>query len=107
MKIGKDHEEEKDWTLSALTIQESSNYKYFGDVITNDEKNMKNIKKRKAKIFATTTAISAIAATETLRCIETEVLLELHEQEPILAIRCAANAFLNRRNGPTDGHTYL
>jgi len=30
---------------------------------------------------------------------------EREKQEPVLAIRCARNAFLNRRNGPTDGRT--
>ena len=31
---------------------------------------------------------------------------DTRKQEPILAVRCAGNAFSNRRKGPTDGRTH-
>ena len=36
---------------------------------------------------------------------ESSNVYDEYKQEPILAIRCARNAFSNRRNGPTDGPT--
>ena len=82
MRVGihnKTNEKTK-WKLGSMEIDETTTYKYLGDIITSDGKNMKNIESRKAKSYATTININSIASTEVLRRIETSVLLELHDK---------------------------
>ena len=79
MKIGKHQENKTQWTLGDLSIEEADSYKYLGDLITNDGKNIKNLEQRKNKITAATTTINAIAETEVMRKIETTILIKLHE----------------------------
>ena len=62
-----------------MSINETSDYKYLGDVLTSNGKNLANLDSRKKKTQATTTNINAIASTEILRKIEVPVLLRLHE----------------------------
>ena len=80
MRVGKHNENQSQWKLGELLIDETESYKYLGDLITNDGKNAKNLDQRKCKITAATTTINAIAETDVLRKIETTVLLELHEK---------------------------
>ena len=81
---------QKEWKIGDMTIQESSTYKYLGDIIRNDGKNTKNIEARKEKINASTITINTIAEGEILNKIETVVLLELHEKVniPSLLTNC-------------------
>ena len=82
LKIGK-HEERKnpkEWKLGEQIITEADNYRYLGDIISKDGKNEKNIEARKAKTVASVVTINTIAAYDTLRGIETAILLELHEK---------------------------
>ena len=82
MKVGvhnKPHET-KTWNLGAMPIEETTTYRYLGDVISSDGKNIKNIESRKIKTYTTTISINSIASTEVLRQMETSVLLQLHEK---------------------------
>ena len=63
-----------------MQIQETKQYKYLGDIITNDGKNSGNIDSRQKKLRATTISINTIASGEVLNRIESAVLLELHEK---------------------------
>ena len=80
MRVG-DHKGQKnqEWFLGEMTISEAEEYKYLGDIITNNGKNSANIQSRKTKTKITTTNINAIASTEILKKIAVPVLLRLHE----------------------------
>ena len=80
MRTGKHKDGTKEWNLGNMKIQETTNYKYLGDILTGDGKNTENIKSRKNKLQASTASISTIATSEILHRIETSVLLELHEK---------------------------
>ena len=82
MKVGVHNKQgkKKAWKLGSMPIDETTTYKYLGDIISNDGKNSKNIESRKTKTQATCININSIASTEVLRKIETSVLLELHEK---------------------------
>ena len=84
MRVGshKKHADNK-WNLGSMEIEEETSYRYLGDLISNDDKNAKNIEARKTKTQATTININSIASTEILRMIETSVLLELHDKVTI------------------------
>ena len=68
------------WFLGSDEIEETSEYKYLGDIITSDGKNKENLKARKVKAKATVITVKTIAANEVINNIETAVLLELHEK---------------------------
>ena len=95
MRIGVHNksQEKKIWKLGSMTIDETTSYKYLGDVITNDGKNMKNIESRKTKTYATTININSIASTEVLRGIETSVLLQLHDKITIPGLLANAESW--------------
>ena len=63
-----------------MKIEETTHYKYLGDIVTYNGKNTENITSRKSKIQATSTNINTIASSEVLNQIESAVLLELHEK---------------------------
>ena len=77
----------------SLSLDETDSYKYLGDVVTNDGKNLKNLEARKNKAFATTCSINSIAGTNILRKIETKVILELHEKVILSALLTNAEAW--------------
>ena len=94
LKVGKHNDENKDkWKLGDEEIKETDKYKYLGDIITSDGKNEKNIEVRKNKIIASVVSINTIAACDTLRRIETSVLLELHEKVILSALLTNAEAW--------------
>ena len=80
LRVGKHRDKPHDWKMGDMTIKEATEYKYLGDVVTNDGKNIKNIESRGNKLQATTISINTIAASEVLNRVETSVLLELHEK---------------------------
>ena len=59
-----------------MQIEETTTHKYLGDVISNNDKNIKNIKSRKAKTLATTINMNSIASTEILCKIETSEITD-------------------------------
>ena len=83
----------KTWNLGTMQIEETTTYKYLGDVISNDGKNIKNIESRKAKTLATTINMNSIASTEILCKIETSVLLELHDKVTVPGLLANAEAW--------------
>ena len=99
MRIGKHKEEEKDWNLGDVTIKEADTYRYLGDVISRDGKNVKNIEARKHKMTISVAAVNAIAASDALKYIETAVLIELHEKIVLSALLTNAESWtLNAGN---------
>ena len=93
MRVGKHNDNKHKWKLGTLEIEETDSYKYLGDVVTNDGKNLKNLEARKNKAFATTCSINSIAGTNILRKIETKVILELHEKVILSALLTNAEAW--------------
>ena len=59
-----------------MQIEETTTYKYLGDVISNNGKNIKNIESRKAKTLATTINMNSIASTEILCKMETSEITD-------------------------------
>ena len=85
------------WKLGELSIEETTEYKYLGDIITSDGKNSQNLRSRNAKLQATTVTINTIASSEVLHKIETSVLLELHDKISISGLLTNAESWnLNR-----------
>ena len=82
MRIGhhRKNDNKEEWKLGKMTIEETDQYRYLGDIITADGKNKVNIETRKNKTIATTIQINSIASTEVLKQIESMVLLELHDK---------------------------
>ena len=85
MRIGEHGKKtkERQWDLGSMRIDETKEYRYLGDVISNNGKNMANLESRKQKMQITTANINSIATSEILRNIETPVLLELHDKVTI------------------------
>ena len=79
MKIGK-RTQQTEWNLGEIKIENCDSYKYLGDIISNNGKNMKNIEDRKFKLIASTISINTIAASEVLSRLETPILLDLHDK---------------------------
>ena len=94
VRIGKHRGEKIKWYLGKEEIEEMDHYKYLGDIVTNDGRNIKNIESRKNKVFSTTIGINAIAGTDVLRRLETTVLLELHEKMVIPALLANAETWV-------------
>ena len=85
MRIGEHGKKIKErlWNLGCMQIEETKEYRYLGDIITSDGKNMINLESRKRKMQITTANINSIATSEILRNIATPVLLELHDKVTI------------------------
>ena len=104
MRVGT-HEnprEKKTWNLGSMPINEATSYKYLGDIITSDGKNIKNIESRKSKTYATTININSIASTEVLRRIETSVLIELHDKITIPGLLANAESWSLSKTESTE-----
>ena len=102
MRVGEHKQGTKKWHLGDVEIEETGDYKYLGDTITNDGKNIKNIETRKNKVFTITVGINAIAGTDVLRRIETPVLLELHEKMIIPALLANAETWVLNKSECTE-----
>ena len=50
MKVGKHKEQPTNWKLGNMYIEETKQYRYLGDEITDNGRNMENIKSRKQKL---------------------------------------------------------
>ena len=86
MRIGTHKEKGQKWSLGNDEIEETTQYKYLGDIVTNDGKNKENISARKNKLKGSTINIKTIAANEVLNSVETAVLLELHEKMSVASL---------------------
>ena len=97
MRVGKHTGGQREWKLGDIMIEETTTYKYLGDIISNDGKNAKNLESRKNKIQMNTVLINSIAESEVLRRIETSSLLELHEKKNVSGLMANAESWsLNR-----------
>ena len=97
MRIGKHTNGPREWKLGDIIIEETTTYKYLGDIISNDGKNAKNLESRKNKIQMNTVLINSIAESEVLRRIETSTLIELHEKKNVPGLMANAGSWsLNR-----------
>ena len=94
MLVGKHKESGNTWKMGNMNIKETKEYKYLGDIITNDGRNKKNLLNRKAKLQATTTNIHTIASSDILNRIETSVLLELHEKISLTSLLSNAESWV-------------
>ena len=77
MRIGKHKKSGETWKAGEMEIEETTKYKYLGDIISNDGKNMENIKSRKMKMNAATIFVNTIAAGEVMRGIEAAFMKQL------------------------------
>ena len=102
MRVGRHEDETKEWKIGDMPILETTSYKYLGDLLTNDGKNMKNIEMRKSKAKATTASINCIAANEVLRMVESNVLLELHEKVTLAGLLTNAESWSLSRGEKTE-----
>ena len=93
MRVGRHNNDKQKWNLGMQEIEETDNYKYLGDVVTNDGKNTKNLETRKNKTFAATSGINSIAGASVLRKIESRVILELHDKVILSALLTNAEAW--------------
>ena len=95
MRVGvhEKNSENGTWHLGTMPIDETTTYKYLGDIISNDGKNAKNIEARKIKTQATTINVNSLASTEVLRNIESMVLLELHDKITIPGLLANAESW--------------
>ena len=80
MRVGRHKDEPSEWKLGNIYIQETTQYQYLGDVVSNNGKNIENTKSRGQKVRATTATINSIASNEVINRVESIVLLELHER---------------------------
>ena len=79
MEIGKHSNVYQSWSLGGEQINHVNQYKYLGDIISRDGKNIKNIEQRLSKIKASTCSIITCATNEIMQKIEVNTLLKLHE----------------------------
>ena len=102
MRVGKHDKTNKQWKLGELTIEETTKYKYLGDIITPDGKNTENLQSRFTKLQATTININTIASSEVLYRIETSVLLHLYEKKCIPGLLTNAESWTLSRKDEDD-----
>ena len=94
MRVGKHKGEKIDWKVGDMPIEETDRYKYLGDLITNDGKNLENLAVRRNNLRGITITINTIASSEVLNNIETSVLLMMHESKNISSLFNNAEAWI-------------
>ena len=67
------------WELGDMEIDSCESYKYLGDIITPNNSNQKNIEDREHKVKLKTRQVISWCGSETIKAIEMESLLRLHE----------------------------
>ena len=102
MCVGTHKNETNEWNLGTKQIEETKQYRYLGDEVTNNGKNTENIKMRRQKIQATTATINNIASNEILNRVESLVLLELHERITIPSLLNNAESWTLNRSEMED-----
>ena len=80
MQIGKKVKVPEKWQLGDKNIQNTTSYKYLGEMITNNNKNKSNLEAKENKVQAIVRQINTTAASDVMRGIETKVILELFEK---------------------------
>ena len=80
MPVGKKVAVPNEWRLGEKSISNTTSYKYLGEVVTNDNKNKKNIEAKENKIEITIRQINTTASSDIMRGVEARVLLILFEK---------------------------
>ena len=79
MAIGKKSNVLEERQLGNQVIGNVVSYQYLGDIITSDEKNVKNILSRENKAYALVRKINTTASSDVMYRIETKVILNLYD----------------------------
>ena len=79
MEVGTHREKKSEWKLGDRTIEKCKSYKYLGETISRDGRNMDNLAERFKKVKGTVRAIMTCGRDGVMKKIETRVLLKLHE----------------------------
>ena len=80
MQVGKKVTIPDTWQLGQKQISNTTTYKYLGDILTNDNKNKKNIQARENKIQAIIRQVNTTASSDIMRGIETKVIMCLYHK---------------------------
>ena len=80
MPVGKKVAVPNEWRLGEKSISNTTSYKYLGEVVTNDNKNKKNLEAKENKIEITIRQINTTASSDIMRGVEARVLLILFEK---------------------------
>ena len=103
MKVGKHRNNENDdWKIGDMTINETKSYKYLGDIITEDGKNTKNLESRRNKTISTTISIKTIASNDIFRDIGTSVLMDLHKTTTLSALLTNCESWTLNKKGDLE-----
>ena len=86
MQIGKKVVAPNTWKLGEKEIKNTTNYKYLGDTVTNDNKNKRNLEIRENRIQGTIRQINTTASSDIMRGVETQVLLTLYEKSIVAGL---------------------
>ena len=79
MEIGKHKEKKTQWNLGDKIIHNCQNYKYLGEVISRDGKNIENLKDKIGKVKSVVFEALTCARSRIMQRIGTRVSLKLHE----------------------------
>ena len=80
MQVGRKIEVPETWKLGDKNIQNTTSYKYLGDMISSDGKNKLLLQTRENRLMATTIQINTTASSDIMQRIGTKVTLDLYEK---------------------------
>ena len=79
LEIGRHTNTRSKWKLGNQEISHKNCYKYLGDIVMRDGRNVKNIEERYTKIKKSTYTIITCGKSEVMQKLEIKTLLKLHE----------------------------
>ena len=90
MEIGGHDDYKQNWKLGNQQINHQDTYKYLGDIIDRNGRNLRNIEHRLIKVKQSTYSIITCAKNEIMQRIEIQTMLKLHETVniPVLLHNC-------------------
>ena len=94
MEVGRHKEEKTEWKLGEKTITNCKKYKYLGETISRDGKNIENLSDRFSKIKQTVGSIMTCGKSSIMKRIETQVLLKLHETVTLPTLLSSAETWV-------------
>ena len=86
MTIGNSKKEEKEWKLGGEEIGACKEYKYLGDIISQDGKNTTNLKERKNKVNVAVRSILTCCNSGVMKKMAAKVAKYLYETEIVSAL---------------------
>ena len=105
MTIGGSKKQEKEWKLGADKIGACHEYKYLGDIISQDGKNTTTLKERKNKVDVAVRSILTCCSSGVMKNMATKICSYLYETEVLSALlynsetwtlSCAEKKFLDQ-----------